>query len=180
MDSNMRTAARGLFVIFCGTALYSICGIIPTIGELLSAVGGLISIYGVYLASKTHRNYKSAFYSAIMIIAVNLINYMVDGAFFSSVMDIVISILSLSMTYFICMATAELLRGVSSTLILWANRIWLAYLFCTVISVVGLVVSIIAPTIAGILLAASALISVASAVAYLLFLYRAHVALKNA
>lgn len=179
MDTIRHTAARGLFYVFIGTVI-TVCSILPFIGGLFAAAGGILALYGIYIASKVHPNYRNALYADLLGILANIVMLFVGAGAAYTTLDILDSIFSLSAVYFICMATAELLSGISTKLVIWANRIWMTYLFCTIISIAGLVVAVFAPALAGFLSFIAALISVTASVFYLIFLYKAQDALKGA
>jgi len=180
MDSTRQTAAKGLFLIFWGTLIYAFGGIIPLAGRFIAALGGLLCLYGIFFASKAHKNYKSALYATILYILSSLLAALISFPLLNHILNMFISIFNLSIVYFVCMATAELLGSRSPSLVIWANRVWMTALFCTIISLAGIVFAIFSPLISGIISFAASVISLITAIAYLVLLYVAQDKLKKA
>lgn len=172
-------ASRGLFFIFLGTVFTAVGSVLPKFGWLLSAVGGLVELYGVWLASKANPNFKSALYAIFLRIVVLIIaGLLAKLTFIKLALDILSAFLSVSIVYFICMATAELLSGVSTKLIIWANRVWMFFLGFNVASIAGLVTALFAPALSAFFSGLAAIVSAVTLVVSMIFYYRAHLALK--
>ena len=171
MDSKRRIAAKGLFYIFLGTLVAAIGSIIPVVGSIIAAIAGFLSFYGIFVASKAHNNYKSALYATILGILVNVALQFFNYGWIQSALRILHAILSLSVIYFICMASAELLCEINVKFVLWANRVWITCLFCSLLTAICLIIAIMAPLLAILLTGLVIAISVISAVIYTVFLY---------
>ena len=179
MDSKRQIAAKGLFYIFLGTLISAVGSVIPVVGSTIAAIGGVLSFYGIFLASKAHNNYKSALYATILGILVNIMLQFFNYGWIQSALRILHAILSLSVIYFICMASAELLCEVNIRFVLWANRVWVMNLFCAILTAICLMIVILVPLLATLLTGLAIAISVISAVIYVFFLYLSYHALQK-
>ena len=179
MDSKRQIAAKGLFYIFLGTLVSAIGSVIPVIGSIIAAIAGLLSFYGIFVASKAHKNYKSALHATILGILVNIFLRLFLFGWISSALRILHAILSLSVIYFICMASAELMSEINVKFVLWANRVWITNLFCSILTAVSLMIVILIPLLAPLLTGLAMVISAISSIIYVAFLYLSYNALQK-
>ena len=132
-------AANGLKLMFYGEIL-AIIGIFLTlilIGPIISLVGGIMVLVGLYQAREDVEGYGTTFMLSIIGIILDIIGMFFSGGVMASLLSIISTIISLAIVYFVCTTTSNLLHCVGAVETEQRGRtVWNIYLICNIISVV--------------------------------------------
>lgn len=133
-------AADGLKLMFYGEIL-TIIGVILTIiliGPVIILVGSILILVGLYRARGDDEGYNTAFMLSIINIVLGIISiFFWEGGLMSNLLDIITTIISLAVTYFVCITTANLLHSVGAVETEQRGRtVWNIYLVSNIIAVV--------------------------------------------
>lgn len=177
---NYPNASEGLKLMFYGEIVAIIGAFIPFVGVLLVVVGGIVSLVGLNKAGTDDEGYRTAFMLTIISIVVSVISGFLGQSVLGSLLNIVSSILSLAIIYFVCITTANLLCHAGATdLADRGRKVWNINLSCTVLGVV-LTLLLFIPVlnilaIVGVIVVA--IIELVGYIMYLMFLHGSYKAL---
>ena len=180
MDKPYGQASRGLTYLFGGQIL-SILVFLPTVGWIAGIIGLVISILGFRTLSRLSQEYYNAFILEIANLILTVIYSLTENTILVIVLGVITSLLTMLAVIFVCMGTGDLLRGVNDRLALHSKWISKIYLVTTIIMVACTLLSYI--PLSGLVIAAmvlafvAALVQIAGAVLYLIFLWKSQKAL---
>lgn len=187
MQANHIIAGKALKLMFIGALVALIAtalGMIPVISAvsgIVALVGGVISLIGLIQAGPAHKLYGRAILMLILSVVLSLVSggLMVaailagSGAMMALAIVVLlgISIFGLLQIYFICSATSTLLREAGNeTSAAKGDTVWKINAVCYIATGVLSVVSLVAPTTAGILGIITGIVSIVGSVIYVIFL----------
>ena len=179
-------AARGLRLIFWSQVLPIIGAILSWtvilyfIGAILILVGYVMYLVGLNKAKVDDPGYATAFTLAIVELVLTIVGMFLPGVVILT--SVISPILDLVILYLVCMTTARLAASVGRDDIARTGRtVWMINIVCTVIGVVLTLLTLVMPlAMLGVAVVISAITSIASlvgAILYIVFLYKASVAL---
>lgn len=184
---NYPNAAQGLKMIFWAaiaaiiSAVVSVIPILGIIGAIAVIVCGIISFLGVRKASADDEGYHKALVYTIANIVIGIIQIFTDDIMIvGTLVGIAGSIVSLMVTYYICITTAKILRNVGSDAIADKGiKVWNIIKICTIISVICSFLSIIPiiNIIAAVIAVVVAIVMIVAEIMYLIFLKNSYEAL---
>lgn len=184
MNENFTLAGKGLKYLFLAQILSLVAivlAIIPIVGWIASVVlifvGAVLEFVGPYTARNAHPNFQNAFYAAIAGLAVSVLSaFLPSEGFLGGLVNIVTTLISFAIVYFVCTASEPLLDAKGDgELAQRAVTIWKLYAGCTLVSIVCTLVSWI-PLLNILAAIANVVASVVQLVAYVLliiFYYKA-------
>ena len=177
-------AADGLKLMFYGEIL-TIIGAFLTlilIGPVIILVGYILTLVGLSRARADDEGYNTAFMLSIVNIVLGILGMFISSdSVMGSLLNIISTIVSLAIIYFVCITTGNLLRSKGEDALAQRGQtVWMINLVCTIVSV-ALTVLLFIP-ILGAVLAVVGLLAVAIAelvgyILYLMFLYSSYHAL---
>ncbi len=183
MSDNYAVAGKGLKLMFVGT-IVGIAAVVLTIipflgvlgGGIAAIAGGLISLYGLYVAMGAQENYKNAMYMQLASIVVSILGSIFVEGLLGGIVDILSAVVSFLITYFVCTASHILLSDKGDSV--QADRATLIiklYAVCTLVNVVGILVSWIPVLnmIAGVIVALTSIVALVASVLLIIFYYKA-------
>ncbi len=182
---EIRAAGHGLYMVFWGTIVGIVGGVlsvIPLIGALVAVAGVVMELYGLYLMAQAADSYRTAFYCAIINLAVSAVSVFVNGTLISIVGDLV----NLLLLYCVCTTTAGILEGLGGAEARAAAErgllVWKINLACVIISVVSsvLIYVPVLGVLAGIAAVIMLVVSLVGGILYLIFLYKSQAILQAA
>ena len=177
MDERSLTA-EGLKNVFWGE-IVAICAVIPVIGVIAGIAGLVLSILGFVKLSRVSPSYQMAFAFEVSNLVVSAMKAVITTGFLASALQIASSLLGLAVVYYVCRGTAEQLSGIRMDLTQKAHTIWILYLISTIVMIVC-TLFLIVPFIniaAVLLMAIMAIVQLAAAIMYLIFLWNSYKAL---
>lgn len=175
MNENYTLAGKALKLLFIG-AIVSLFAFLPVVGALLSLAGAVITLYALYTAMNAHVNYKNAMYMDLAAVVISLLGIFFSDGFFGGLLDILYSVVTFLVTYFVCTASAELLKQKGDQA--QADRaglIWKLYFVCAAVSVLCTLVSWIplVNVLAAVCAVIMAIVQVVAYVLLIIFYYKA-------
>ena len=179
MNDDFKTAGSGLRTVFIGE-LVSIAAIflvwIPFLGIIAALAGGIIVLVGLNSAGPAHPGFKNAFYMAVAVVILNVVSAFTGAGFLTGLLNVAVPIVSFLETYFICVASGELLlaKGDDSQ----ADRaalIWKLYAACMLVGIVCTLVAWIPVLnlLAGVVNVVVAIVELVAGILLFIFLYKA-------
>lgn len=183
MYENYKVAGNGMQRMFQGEMIAVIAlvvMIIPVLGWIIGPigilVGGILSLVGLHSAVPAHPNFSNAFNFMIANVVLSFLSGFAGDGALGTLLSLAGSVLGFLVTYFVCIAAAELLsdKGDNEQ----AERgqfIWKLYLGCAVVAVVcGILAMIpVIGALAAIVLVIAAIVELVASILYLIFLYKA-------
>lgn len=133
-------AANGLKLMFYGQ-IVTIIGMflswVPLVGLLIVLAGGIVNMVGLYKAGSDDQGYRTAFMLTIVGIVVNIVSSFAGNGFWGSMVNIISSVVSLAVIYFVCITTGNLLHSIGEDALSdRGHTVWMINLVCTVVAVV--------------------------------------------
>lgn len=190
MNEKFAQAGKGLWFLFLAQILALVAivvAFIPILGAIavlvLSIVIFVFELYGPYIARNSHPNFQNAFYASIAAVVVGIISSFFQEGFMAGLMDIVTSLVSFCITYFVCTAAGELLAEKGDTeQAARAGLIWKMYAVCILVSILCTLTSWIPVLnilmgVAGVI---AAIVGMVAGVLLIIFYYKASNSLKAA
>lgn len=191
MQANHIIAGKALKLMFLGALIALIgtaAGMIPgisAISGIATLVGGVMSLIGLIQAGPAHKRYSRAILMLIIgivcavvstfVIAGGTIGGSVGVILFGAALMMGVSVFGLLQNYFVCTATSELLREAGNDAsAAKGDTAWKINAGCYVVIIVLTLVSVFAPTIAGILSIITGIVSIVGSVIYVIFLKEGH------
>lgn len=190
MNEKFALAGKGLWFLFLAQILALVAiviAFIPILGGIVALVLSIVifvfELYGPYVARNSHDNFKNAFYASIVAIVVGILAGIFDEGFLGGLTDILSSIVSFCITYFVCTAAGELLaeKG-DAEQATRANLIWKMYAVCTVVSILCTLTSWIPVLniLMGVAAVISGIVGLVAGILLIIFYYKASESLKAA
>lgn len=182
MNENYLLAGKGLHTMFVAEIIILVSAFIPLIGIIGILVGLVLSLVGLHTASKTHSGFQAAMTMTLAGIAVSLISiFLPDGGLLGTLISIVSNVLSLAVTYFVCITASDMVEELGQYEVAQRGRfVWKLNLICTVVTVICAVVVFI--PILNILAAIAAVVTgiaaIVAGILYLMFLHGASKCLR--
>lgn len=187
MQANHIIAGKALKLMFIGALLGLIAtamGLIPGISALsgiVTLVGGVLCLVGLIQAGPAHKLYGRAILMLVLGIACTVIStFVIAGGtiggsvgviLFGAVLMMGVSVFGLLQVYCICKATSTLLREAGNeTSAAKGDTAFKINALCYIIVIVLTVVSLFAPTVAGILTIANGILGIVGSILYVIFL----------
>lgn len=182
MDKPYGEASRGLTYLFGGQIL-SLLVFLPTVGWIAGIIGLVISILGFRTLSRLSQEYHNAFVLEIANLILTVVYSLIESTILTIVLSVITSLLTMLAVIFVCLGTGDLLRGVNDRLAGRSRQISKIYLITTIIMVICTLLSYIPVTslsyIALFLALIAAMVQIAGAVFYMIFLWKSQKALAE-
>ena len=169
-DMSISKALNWLFI----AQILCILDIIPLVGAILAIIGLVMNLMALNGAGKLDEGYKTAFILSIVGLVVSVVNAFAGGVF-GTILDIVSSVISLGILYYVVMTTVKHLG--ESDVAAKGISVWKLNLGCTVATVVLSVLSLIIPLISAVLSVIVAIVGLVAGILYMIFLYKSSKAL---
>ena len=179
METVYNIAGRGLKRMAIGqiVALVSIVVLLIPVfgitGLIAMAVGGIMSIVGLWGAREAHEGYKRAFVMLIAGGVLSILGTMAGDGGVGTLFDVLDSVAGMLQTYFVCTATSGLLREIGEEQ--EASRgdlVWKLNALCYIIAIVIAIVSVVSAGVGGALNVVRTIVSLVANVIYIIFLYK--------
>lgn len=192
-DERFTIAGRGLKLMFFGQ-LIAIFSFVPSIGNLLSMIGGITILVGLVKIRTATPGYKKAFIMMLLSMAGSVLMAVMAATALGSalsgnggaaagslmltlVLTAVVSVFGFLQIYFVCTSTSSLLREIGEDATAsYGDLCWKLNAATYAVVILVLVVSIFSPGLGGVLNTISQLISLASGTLYIFFLYKSETA----
>lgn len=188
---NYPNVGKGLKMMFWAeiaaiiAAVFSIIPLIGLVGDIAGVVCGIIMIVGVYTAGKDDAGYKKAFLFTILSLIAAFASGCVAlipvvGTIVSNIIDVVLTIFDLVVTYYVITTTANILRGIGADDVAKKGmNVWKIVMVCAIL---GMILGLLAVVpfvgaIAAVLLAVVAIVEVIANILYLVFLFKSYKAI---
>lgn len=190
MNERFALAGKGLRFLFLAEILMLaaiVVAFIPILGAIFVLVASIaafvLQLYGPYVARTSHPNFQNAFYASIAAIVVGILSGIFDEGFLGGLIDILSTVVSFCITYFVCTAAGELLAEKGDTeQAARAGLIWKLYAICTVVSVLCTLTSWIPVlnVLMGVAAVITSIVGLVAGVLLIIFYYKASESLKAA
>lgn len=192
-DERFTIAGNGLKLMFFGQ-LIAIFSFVPSIGNLLSMIGGITILVGLVKIRTATPGYKKAFIMMLLSIAGSVLMAVMAATALGSalsgnggaaagslmltlVLTAAVSVFSFLQIYFVCTSTSSLLREIGEDATAsYGDLCWKLNAATYAVVILVLVVSIFSAGLGGVLNTISQLISLASGTLYIFFLYKSETA----
>lgn len=170
-DMSISKALMWLFI----AEVLGILTIIPIVGAILGIIGFVMTLLALYGAGKLDSGYKTAFILSVVGLVVSVVAAIVGDNVFGTILDIISTVISLGILYYVVMTTVNHLGG--SDVAAKGVTVWKLNMICTIASVVLTILGLIAPVLAAVLLVIVFIVEIVAAILYMIFLYKASKAL---
>ena len=179
MESTYTIAGRGLKRMFTGE-IVSMIGLVVLLipvfgitGLVAILVGGIMAIVGLWGAREAHEGYKRAFVMLVAGGVLSILGTIAGDGGAGTLFDVLDSIAGMLQTYFVCTATAALLRELGhGDEAHYGDLVWKANAGCYAVLIAVSVLALFAQTLALVLTIITGLVGIVIGIIYVVYLYK--------
>ena len=189
--SNYPNAAKGLKMMFWAeiaaiiAAAFTMIPFVGFVGSLASIACAVISIVGVHTAGNDDAGYKKAFLftilSLVAVVVAACVSFIpVAGTIISNLVQVVVTIFDLVVTYYVITTSANILRNIGAEDVAKKGmNVWKIVMICAIAGMVLSILSVIplVNVIAALLIVIVAIVELIANILYLVFLFKGYKAL---
>lgn len=170
-DMTVSKALKWLFL----AEILAILAFIPLVGWILAIVAFVLNLVALYGASKLEQGYYNAFICSIVGIVISILSGLVKKGILVTILDIVSSVVSLGIIFFVISTTVGLLKARGADDVAQKGEtVWKINLICTVAGIILTLLAALIPVVAAVLLVILAIVEIVGYVLYLMFLYKSY------